>query len=42
MEVQQAAMTLLDLYAHLRNAQKSETDLRATVGAGARKNEPYI
>jgi general secretion pathway protein A len=41
-EVQEAAMTLLDLYAHLRNAQKSETDLRATVGAGARKNEPYI
>ena len=41
-EVQQAAMTLLDLYAHLRNAQKSETDLRTTVGAGARKNEPYI
>jgi len=41
-EVQEAAMTLLDLYAHLRNAQKSETDLRTTVGAGARKNEPYI
>ena len=41
-EVQEAAMTLLDLYAHLRNAQKSETDLRATGGEGARKNEPYI
>ncbi len=41
-EVQQAAKTLLDLYAYLRNAQESGADLRVTVGAGARKNEPYI
>jgi hypothetical protein len=42
MEVQQAARTLLDLYTYLRGAQESGADLRVTVGAGARKNEPYI
>lgn len=42
MEVQQAATSLLNVYPHLRNAQESEADLRVTVGAGARKNEPYI
>ena len=41
-EVAQAARTLLDLYSYLRNAQQNETDLRLIVGAGARKNEPYI
>lgn len=42
MEVQQAAKTLLDLYSYLRNARESRADLRVVVGAGARKNEPYI
>jgi general secretion pathway protein A len=41
-DVERAAKTLLDLYAHLRNAQESGADLRMAVGAGARKNEPYI
>ena len=41
-EVERAAKTLLDLYAYLRNAQDSRADLRIAVGAGARKNEPYI
>ena len=41
-EVAQAARTLLDLYSYLRNAQQNETNLRLVVGAGARKNEPYI
>ena len=41
-EVERAARTLLDLYSHLRNAQDSGADLRIAVGAGARKNEPYI
>jgi len=42
-EVQQAAKTLLDLYASLRSANWSGTNLGMTVGeGGARKNEPYI
>ena len=41
-EVERAARTLLDLYSYLRNAQDSGTDLRMAVGAGGRKNEPYI
>jgi len=41
-DVERAAKTLLDLYASLRNVQELEPDLRMTVGAGARKNEPYI
>jgi general secretion pathway protein A len=41
-EIERAARTLLDLYAYLRSAQESGTDLRMTVGAGGRKNEPYI
>ncbi len=41
-EVERAARTLLDLYTHLRNAQDSGVGLRMAVGAGARKNEPYI
>ena len=41
-EVAQAARTLLDLYSYLRNAQQNEAELRLVVGAGARKNEPYI
>jgi general secretion pathway protein A len=42
MEVEQAAKSLLDLYTYLRTAQSSRADLRVVVGAGARKNEPYI
>jgi hypothetical protein len=41
-EIERAAKTLLDLYSYLRNAQESSADLRMPVGAGARKNEPYI
>lgn len=41
-EIERAARTLLDLYSYLRNAQDSGSDLRMEVGAGARKNEPYI
>jgi general secretion pathway protein A len=41
-EIERAARTLLDLYSYLRNAQDSGADLRMEVGAGARKNEPYI
>jgi len=40
-EIERAARTLLDLYSHLRNAQDG-ADLRMAVGAGGRKNEPYI
>jgi len=36
-EVEQAAKTLLDLYAHLRNEQESDTNLRMIVGSGARR-----
>jgi len=41
-EVAKAARTLLDLYEHLQNTQGNRADLRMIVGAGARKNEPYI
>jgi general secretion pathway protein A len=41
-EIERAARTLLDLYSHLRNAQEAGADLRMAVGAGGRKNEPYI
>jgi len=41
-EIERAARTLLDLYSYLRNAQDGTADLRMGVGAGARKNEPYI
>jgi len=41
-EVERAARTLLDLYAYLRTAQESGADLRIPLGAGGRKNEPYI
>lgn len=41
-EIEKAARTLLDLYSYLRNAQDGRPDLRIAVGAGARKNEPYI
>jgi general secretion pathway protein A len=41
-EVERAARTLLDLYTQLRSAQDSGVSLRMAVGAGARKNEPYI
>jgi len=41
-EIERAARTLLDLYSHLRNAQDGGANLRMAVGAGARKNEPYI
>jgi len=41
-EVELAARTLLHLYEHLRRERDSGEDLRVTVGAGARKNEPYI
>lgn len=40
-EIERAARTLLDLYSYLRNAQDG-ADLRMAVGAGGRKNEPYI
>jgi len=36
-EVEQAAKTLLDLYAHLRNEQENDTNLRMIVGSGARR-----
>src|SRR4051812_44165168 len=41
-EVARAARTLLDLYEHLQTTRGSRADLRMIVGAGARKNEPYI
>lgn len=42
MEVQQAAMTLLDLYTRLRSVPGNVPDMRVPVGAGVAKNEPYI
>lgn len=41
-EIERAARTLLDLYSYLRNAQESGADLSMAMGAGGRKNEPYI
>jgi general secretion pathway protein A len=41
-EIERAARTLLDLYSHLRNTQESTADSRMAMGAGGRKNEPYI
>ena len=41
-EVARAARTLLDLYEHLQKTRGNRADLRMIVGAGARKNEPYI
>lgn len=41
-EVEQAARTLFELSSSLRKVQESGADLRVTIGAGARKNEPYI
>ena len=42
-DVEQAAKTLLDLYASLRRAKSSGEELRGVVrNAGARQNEPYI
>ena len=41
-EVERAARTLLDLYEHLRTTRDNGGDSRITIGAGARKNEPYI
>jgi len=41
-EVAKAAKTLLDLYQHLQDSREARADLRMIVGAGARKNEPYI
>ena len=41
-EAAQAARTLLDLYEHLKSARSNRPDLRMVIGAGARKNEPYI
>jgi len=41
-EVARAARTLLDLYEHLQTTRGNRADLRMIVGAGARKNEPYI
>ena len=44
-EVARAAKTLLDLYEHLndsRESRETRADLRMIVGAGVRKNEPYI
>jgi hypothetical protein len=39
-EMQQAARTLLDLYAHLRQAQSERADVGTFVRTG--KHEPYI
>jgi general secretion pathway protein A len=41
-EVERAAKTLLELYASLHKQSEFEQDLQVAVGAGARKNEPYI
>jgi general secretion pathway protein A len=41
-EAAQAAKTLLDLYDHLKHERSNRPDLRMVIGAGARKNEPYI
>jgi general secretion pathway protein A len=41
-EAAQAARTLLDLYEHLKKTPSNRADLRMVIGAGARKNEPYI
>ncbi len=41
-EVARAAKTLLDLYEQLQTTRESRADLRMIVGAGVRKNEPYI
>jgi general secretion pathway protein A len=41
-DVQQAAKTLLDLYASLRSTKQGGTNLGMIMGGGARKNEPYI
>jgi len=42
-DVEQAAKTLLDLYASLRQAKSSGEELRGVVrNVGARQNEPYI
>jgi general secretion pathway protein A len=41
-DIERAAKTLLDLYSSLRHAQEGKADLRLAMGAGARKNEPYI
>jgi len=37
LQVERAARTLLDLYAHLRNAQESGADLRMTAGTGVKQ-----
>jgi general secretion pathway protein A len=42
LEVERAAKTLLDLYVSLRTVQQLEPNLRMPVGAGTRKDEPYI
>ena len=41
-EVERAAKTLLDLYEHLRETREPGPSLKMRMGAGARKNEPYI
>ncbi len=41
-EVEQAAKTLLDLYAYLRNAREHDSTLRMSTISGADKHEPYI
>jgi general secretion pathway protein A len=41
-DVEQAAKTLLDLYASLQRAQSNREDLRVVLDDGMRKHEPYI
>jgi len=41
-EVARAAKTLLDFHDHLQSTRAGRADLRMIIGAGARKNEPYI
>jgi len=40
-EIEKAARTLLDLYAHLREARESSADIRMTTTGGV-KHEPYF
>ena len=41
-EVARAARTLLDLYEQLQKKRANRADFSMVIGAGARKNEPYI
>jgi general secretion pathway protein A len=41
-EVANAARTLLEIYEQLQNRRANRADFSMVIGAGARKNEPYI